>query len=72
MCIAEGVDHPRYLMRLAEMELIDRERRMVETPDQGRQVPDRQEPRQLRLPCSAIAEQDAGSGTGAFGLRRSP
>jgi DNA replication protein DnaC len=29
-CAAEGVDHPRYLLRLAEMELIDRERRMVE------------------------------------------
>ena len=30
VCAAEGVDHPRYLMRLAEMEMIDRERRMVE------------------------------------------
>ena len=29
-CAAEGIDHPRYLMRLAEMEMIDRERRMVE------------------------------------------
>lgn len=29
-CAAEGVDHSRYLLRLAEMELIDRERRMVE------------------------------------------
>ena len=29
-CAAEGVDHPRYLMRLTEMEMIDRERRMVE------------------------------------------
>ena len=29
-CAREGVDHPRDLMRLAEMELIDRERRMVE------------------------------------------
>jgi DNA replication protein DnaC len=29
-CATEGVDHPRYLMRLAEMEMIDRERRMVE------------------------------------------
>jgi DNA replication protein DnaC len=29
-CAAEGVDHPHYLMRLAEMEMIDRERRMVE------------------------------------------
>jgi DNA replication protein DnaC len=30
LCAAEDVDHPRYLMRLAEMEMIDRERRMVE------------------------------------------
>ena len=29
-CAAEGVDHVRYLVRLAELELIDRERRMVE------------------------------------------
>ena len=29
-CAAEGVDHPRFLLRLAELELIDRERRMVE------------------------------------------
>ncbi len=29
-CAAEGVDHPRYLLRLAELELIERERQMVE------------------------------------------
>ena len=29
-CAAEGVDHMRYLQRLAELELIDRERRLVE------------------------------------------
>jgi DNA replication protein DnaC len=29
-CASEGVDHARYLLRLAELELIDRERRMVE------------------------------------------
>jgi len=29
-CAREGVDHPRYLLRLVELELIDRERRMVE------------------------------------------
>ena len=29
-CAAEGVEHTRYLLRLAELELIDRERRMVE------------------------------------------
>ena len=30
ICAAEGLDHVRYLARLAELELIDRERRMVE------------------------------------------
>ena len=29
-CAAENVDHPGYLLRLAELELIDRHRRMVE------------------------------------------
>ena len=29
-CAAEGVDHARYLLRLAELELIERERRMIE------------------------------------------
>ena len=30
LCAAEGVDHPQYLLRLAEPELIDRHQRMVE------------------------------------------
>jgi DNA replication protein DnaC len=30
LCATEGVDHVRYLLRLAELELIDREGRMVE------------------------------------------
>jgi len=29
-CAAEGVDHCRYLLRLAELEMIERERRTVE------------------------------------------
>ena len=29
-CASEGVDHPQYLLRLAELELIDRYQRMVE------------------------------------------
>lgn len=29
-CAAEGVDHPRYLLRLSEQELLDRERRATE------------------------------------------
>jgi DNA replication protein DnaC len=30
ICASGGVDHSGYLLRLAELELIDRERRMVE------------------------------------------
>ena len=30
LCAAEGVDHPGYLLRLSELELIDRHHRMVE------------------------------------------
>lgn len=30
LCAAEKIDHPGYLLRLVEMELIDRERRVVE------------------------------------------
>src|SRR3989304_6471385 len=29
-CADEGVDYPRYLLRLSELELLERERRMVE------------------------------------------
>jgi DNA replication protein DnaC len=32
-CAAEGADHVRYLVRLAELELIDRERRTVKSLD---------------------------------------
>ena len=30
LCAEQGIDHPRYLLRLAELELIERERKMVE------------------------------------------
>ena len=29
-CAGEGIDYPRYLLRLSELEMIDRERRTVE------------------------------------------
>ena len=37
-CAAEGVDHVRYLVRLTELELIDRERRIVAHPVPWTQV----------------------------------
>ena len=39
LCAAEGVDHTRYLLRLTELELIDRERRMVERRIKGAKFP---------------------------------
>ena len=38
-CAAEGLDHIRFLLRLAELELIDRERRMVERRIKAAQFP---------------------------------
>ena len=65
-CAAEGVDHVRYLARLVELELLDRERRMVERRIKAAKVPAvKQKPGQLQLRRHPEAEQDAGSGTGA-------
>ena len=38
-CAAENVDHPEYLLRLAELELIDRRQRMVERRIRAAQFP---------------------------------
>ena len=55
-CATEGADHVRYLVRLTELELIDRERRVVERRIRQAQVPRRQKPRQLRLQGHRIAQ----------------
>ena len=60
-CASEGVDHVRYLHRLAELELIDRERRMVERRIKAARFPRGQEPRCLRLKGHPLAQQDAGA-----------
>ena len=65
-CAAEGADHVRYLVRLTELELIDRERRMVERRIRQARFP----ARQLRLQGHRLAQQDAGSGVGAMRIRR--
>ena len=38
-CAAENVDHPQYLLRLAELELIDRHQRMVERRTRAARFP---------------------------------
>lgn len=48
-CARDGVDHPRYLLRLIELELIDRERRTVELRI-----------RAARFPATDIIDPDTG------------
>ena len=38
-CVAEGVDHPTYLLRLAELELIDRHQRMAQRRIRAARLP---------------------------------
>ena len=68
-CAAEGLDHAQFLARLVELEMIDRERRMVERRIKAAKFP-HEEPRQLRLQGDLEAQQDAGAGTGP--LRMDP
>ena len=63
-CSSEGVDHPGYLLRLAELELIDRHQRMVERRIRAAPLPRGEELGHLRLPSHPLAEQGAGDGTG--------
>ena len=63
-CAAENVDHPDYLLRLAELELIDRNRRMVERRIRAARFPRGQEPGQLRLLGHPLGEQGPGDGVG--------
>ena len=63
-CAAEDVDHPEYLLRLAELELIDRHQRMVEAADPGRLIPCGEESGHLRLSGHPLGEQGPGDGTG--------
>ena len=70
-CATEGADHVRYLVRLTELELIDRERRMVERRIRQARFPAvKSLADQLRLQGHRIAQQDAGSGVGAMRIRR--
>ena len=63
-CAAENVDHTDYLLRLSELELIDRHQRMVERRIRAAHFPRGQEPGYLRLPGHPLGEQGPGDGTG--------
>ena len=63
-CAAEDVDHPQYLLRLSELEFIDRHQRMVERRIRAARFPAVKSLGHPRLPGNPVAEQGAGDGTG--------
>ncbi len=65
-CATEGAGHVRYLVRLTELELIDRERRMVERRIRQARFPAVKSLDSFDFKALAIAQQDDGSGTGAL------
>jgi DNA replication protein DnaC len=70
-CAAEGLDHIRFLLRLAELELIDRERRMVERRIKEARF-GREEPGLLRLRRHSVAQQATRSRTRPLRIYRCP
>ena len=69
-CAAESVDYPRYLLRMTELELLDRERRATERRIQQARFPVVKSLDTFEFLSHPVAEQGAGAGTGA--LRVSP
>ena len=70
-CAAERVDHPGYLLRLSELELIDRHHRMVDRRIKAARFPATKSPRYLRLPGHPVGEQAPGHATRPLRVRRS-
>ena len=71
-CAAEGVDHPGYLLRLAELELIDRHQRMVERRIRSARFPAVKTFDTSRLYGHPVGEQGAGDGVGPLRIRPKP
>ena len=69
-CAAEDVDHPGYLQRLSELELIDRHHRMVDRRIKAARFPAVEGPRHLRLPGHPVGEQAPGHAAGTLRVRR--
>ena len=71
-CAAEGVDHPDYLLRLSELELIDRNHRMVDRRIKAARFPTTKSLGHLRLPGHPLPQQSPGAGTGPVRVHRTP
>ena len=71
-CAAEGLDHIRFLLRLAELELIDRERRMVERRIKEARFPAVKSLDSFDFAAIPSAQQDPRPGTRPFRVRDPP
>ena len=69
-CASEGVDYPDYLLRLSELELIDRHHRLVARRIKAGALPRRKEPGRLRLPGHTVGEQAARDPARALRVHR--
>src|SRR4051812_28390000 len=67
-CAADAVDHVRYLLRLAELELIERERRMVERRIKDARFPTVKSLDSFDFLALPSLKQDVGAGTGPLGV----
>jgi len=71
-CAAEQVDYPRYLLRMVELELLDRERRATERRIRQAKFPVVKTMESFDFMAIPVGEQDHGVGTGAMRVHRSP
>ena len=70
VCAAEGVDHPGYLLRLAELELIDRHHRMVDRRIRAARFPATKSLDTFDFLGHAVGEQAPGHAAGPLRVRR--
>ena len=68
-CAAEGLDHVRFLLRLVELELIDRERRMVERRIKEARFPAVKSLDSFDFAGDSFAQQNPRPGTRPFRVR---
>ena len=69
-CAAEGLDHVQFLARLVELELIDRERRLVERRIKQAGFPVVKQLESFDFKAIPGAQQDAGAGSRARRVHR--
>ena len=68
-CAAEGVSHPDYLQRLAELEVTDRHQRLVQRRIHAARFPRHQGTGHLRLLRHPLGKPGPGHATGPVRVR---